>query len=395
MNEIVLIRLGSSYQEPIFWLVFSTKDQSVKASGVFNDAEELGQLKTWSEQRKLIVLAPGCDFLFKQIDFPGRLTPKALQALPFVFEDLIASDAESLHVTILAKNKAQLDLCAVDKAQLKAWMSWLDDANLKVEGLYPDVLALPCLPESKWYAMQLGEQWLFRQSQYSGVVIDQPLLSAWVQLLENQPTVISATPLPDETLPGQWDTELHDFPLSLLAQNLPDKRYSVIQGVSKQADRKSIVSTEWISSLVLCGLLLSVFAMNQIIDVMRYSSQLEQSQKEMTSFYRKTFPNEKRVINPYVQFKQHLTSAGDVSNNHFFSLMSALGEVVRQHQGCQVLSLQYDQKKSHLIVQMSCASFKDFQTLKAAIPDEYQADVGQMTEQNGAVQGTLTLSENI
>ncbi len=389
MSEKVLVRLGSQYEETIHWLVFSSVDHSVKASGVLPHAGELKALANWCATRPLMVLVPGCDFIFRQASFPGRLSPSALQALPFLLEESIATEPGSLHVSVLAKQQSTLSLCAVDKQQMHNWLGWLNESDLIAAEMFPDVLALPMATAPDWHAMQLGEQWLFRFNQTGGAVVDSVLLPDWLSGHSQLPVIHSLTTLPDAPV-GEWRAELHDFPLALLAGHLPEKRYSLLNGLFAAPKKPTWLSGRWLQpALLMLGWLLLV-GIGQGIEIYQHSRTLQQLQDQMRIVYRQTFPREKRIINPYVQFKQHVGDVTDpVEAEGFLSVLGAFSEGFRAQSACQVKSVRFEQNALRLTVRLTGRSFAELQALKDAIPTIYPTELNNMMEQHGTVEGTL------
>ena len=72
MSEQLVVRLGSESRQAIHWLVWSTVESEIIASGVLTSAAELIELKSRAGGRPIIALVPSCDNQFKAVELPGR-----------------------------------------------------------------------------------------------------------------------------------------------------------------------------------------------------------------------------------------------------------------------------------------------------------------------------------
>lgn len=70
-----------------------------------------------------------------------------LKALPFLLEEEVASDVESLHLVALASREQQVSLVGVDKELMSNWFGWMaGEAGMETRQLILDVLTLPVQP---------------------------------------------------------------------------------------------------------------------------------------------------------------------------------------------------------------------------------------------------------
>lgn len=400
MKEVVVLRLGSQHQDPVHWLVWSPENQPIDhlpsedphmvAQGILDSAEALSTLIPWCSGREVRVLVPGCDVLLRTVTFPGKLTAQSIKALPFLLEDELAGDPESLHLVVLHRESAQVHVACVDTAQMQLWLDWLSEASITPTALYPDVLALPAGDDQNWSAVQLGEQWLIRQSTYQGVVLEPELLATWLACHDEQPIIGSYSPVPGGR---DWKAHPEQAALSLLAQSAPSKTTNLLQGsflpVSASRERLKVWRTPAMLALSWL-LLLGVYS-----GISFYQLRLQQAslQQQMQTVYRHTFPQEKRVVNPYVQFKQHLSAQGSPASNGFLVALSAISPTLTAQKNVKVQRLHFDEKTQRLELRLQGDSFTTFEGLKKQALRGFTAELSDMTQQQGKVSGVLTLKE--
>ena len=87
MSENLTIRLGSQATDTIHWIINSSVEDEVIASGQLRHVDNLSQLTAEAEHRNVIILLPGCDFIFKCLAIPGTSAKAIQQAAPYLLED--------------------------------------------------------------------------------------------------------------------------------------------------------------------------------------------------------------------------------------------------------------------------------------------------------------------
>jgi len=81
--EQLLVRLGATESDPISWIVYSTSEEEIIASGELTHADDLATLRERAGNRAVIALAPSSEVLLKWVTLPPRAGRKVLSALPF------------------------------------------------------------------------------------------------------------------------------------------------------------------------------------------------------------------------------------------------------------------------------------------------------------------------
>lgn len=391
MNEFLLIRLGSRHQDIIHWLVWSGSQQEVIASGELPSAAHLSELTARAGNRPVIVLVPGCDVIFRELTLPGRLNAQTSKALPFMLEDEIASDAEQLHITILSHQNTQVQIAAVEHQQMQQWLSWLQDAGLNAQQLLPDVLVLPLPDADQWSMLQLGEQWLIRQSAWQGSVVDNSWLSVWMNSCPTLPVLHSYTPPPPE-LTASWEVSLCELPLQLLAEQLPAQRVDLLQGEFRKVSQWKQQWQQWRLPVILAGLCLGLFLTGQTVEYYRLQQQQQQLQQQMTSLYRTLFPAEKRVVNPRAQLKQHLQALQSApQENSFLEQLAQLAPQLPQSAGVELQQLRFDAEKQEFRLQVTAKNFSVLDQLRTQLASVFTAEITNMQNQGGQTSGTLII----
>lgn len=115
MSEFLTVRLSRDKQAPIRWLVWSTSQNEIIASGELSSKEQLGELSTYADQRTTLLLLDSRDILLMEAEIPAGAARQVDTMLPYLLEDDIAQDVDELHFTILKKMQTKSTLLPLIK----------------------------------------------------------------------------------------------------------------------------------------------------------------------------------------------------------------------------------------------------------------------------------------
>ena len=147
MAEKLYIRLGSTAQDAVQWLIFSDDQEGIIASGELAQASELEQLTEKARNREIITFVPTSDLSLKSLHVPSKSAKAMRLAVPYMLEDELAQDVEELFFAYSEIKGDGTDnncfVAVVESSQLELWQSWLSHAALVCKKMIPDVLAMP------------------------------------------------------------------------------------------------------------------------------------------------------------------------------------------------------------------------------------------------------------
>lgn len=391
MSEQLIIRLGSTAEAPIWWLVWSQSAKEIIASGRLTDASELAGLAARSNQRAVTVLVPACDVILKEVALPTKPNRQLLQAIPYMLEEEQAEDIESLQVffgqaSVAASGYLQ-QVAVVRKAQFTQWLAWLHEAGFNVRRMVPDALLLPDLAQP--VAIELGGQWLLKQASWQVSCIDDAWWPAYLNLLA-LPELLSYSPWPAEVA-QQHQLAPAELPLALLARQLDQTTFTLLQGefAPKKAQNKNWL--QWRSSLLLAATCAVVYLGSQMLQTYRLNQQAATAQVEASRLYKAKFPQE-RITNLKRQVERKLAAAGGNTGNDLLGYLALVEPAVTQSQQMSLDNFRFDHKKAEFKFQATAADFQSFEQLKNQLQQQgQQIEQGALSQVAGKVQGTMTL----
>ena len=392
MNEQLIIRLGSQPQQPISWLVWSASGKEIIASGQLASADELSALSQRLGHRPVVALVPAADVVLSEVLLPSKPNRQIIQALPYMLEEEHAEDIEQLYLALGSCQQRgkeywqQVALCK--KVQLEQWIGSLVVAGFQPIQLLPDALLLP-LHQDGASAIELAGQWLLRQGPWQASSIE----SGWwpdFLSLANIELIHSYSPWPTELLQNVQAAE-PELPLALLAQQLPEQRFSLLQGQYAPKKARNKVWSVWQSSIALGAACLLVYLITLGVQVWQQGQLLQQQRAELVTLYKSRFPAEStRDISR--QLARKLQGAGAVQDASLFSLLNDLQQELAATTNVRLDNLKYDQKTSELRFQAEADSFQRFDNLKTRLEQKgFEVKQGALSNEGGKVQGTVAM----
>jgi general secretion pathway protein L len=427
MAEILYIRLGSQAQEEVSWLVFSSVEQEIIASGVLTSAAQLTELTAKAQQRLVKVFVPGSDVLLKRVSMPTKSQRSIRAAVPYMLEDELAQDVDDLFFSYadIASDEDENNcfVAIVERVQMQMWLTWLADAKLKVKTLQPEVLAMP-YTKGQWSAIALHSsasnesdsihQIVIRQGEWQGCTLDS---EAWRFAAEN----IFSNPVQSQSSDDEQEnnsisinaySELPTFqslssnitvikceeelPLALYAQHSQASAFNLLQGEFKVKEQRSIKLTAWLwaASIAVCALLLNVGYKSA--QLWQLSSQQAQVETQIIERYKKAFPATKRVRIGTIKSQLNKKIAqlgGESDSSGFLAMLSKVQPAFAKVPALKPESLKFDGKRQELRLQAVSNDYQHFEQFKAALNSaNFAVKQGAQKNQGAQVTGSFSIS---
>jgi len=410
MTETLYIRLGSTAQEKIHWLITSHQNEEIIASGELTNSGQLNELTEKSQQRNVTIYVPACDVALKKLKVPGNSQSALKAATPYMLEDELAQDVEHL---FFAYNNLKTDedenncfVAIVERAQMKQWLSWLNDASLSFKRLLPDVLAMP-IANDGWSAIKLNEQILLRQSNWQGMVLDettwQTLAKQWSSseddTSETNTTIIhsySSLDLSGQAASIKLNAMPEELPLFLLAQHGEKQKFNLLQGEFKINEQHSVAVKSWLwaASIAVFALVLN-FSIKGI-ELVQLNSQQQTLEQEIIQTYKKAFPKTKRVRVSTIksQLKQKLKEIGGSGDrDDFLVMLEMLQPAFAKVTELKPESMKFDGKRQEIRLQAVAKDYQYFDQFKVELEKaQLTVSQGAQSNQGEQVSGSFSIT---
>ena len=180
--------------------------------------------------------------------------------------------------------------------------------------------------------------------------------------------------------------------MQLLAEQIPTQRINLLQGAFRKVSPWKKQWARWRLPAVLAGVLLLLFVANQGIEYLKLRQQQQQLQQQMTSLYRQMFPEEKRVVNPRAQLKQHLEDLQLVPvTDSFLSQLALLAPLLQKTQDVTLQQLRFEADKQEFRLQISAKDFAMLGQFRNQVSSVFATEMTNMQDQGGQASGTLII----
>ncbi|MEZ9158384.1 type II secretion system protein GspL [Vibrio lentus] len=405
MSEFLTVRLSSEPQSPVPWLVWSTSQQEVIASGELSSWEQLDELTPYAEKRSCIALLPGNECLIKRVEIPKGAARQFDSMLPFLLEDEVAQDIEDLHLTILDKDASHATVCGVDREWLKQALELFREANIVFRKVLPDTLAVP-FEEQGISALQIDQHWLLRQGNYQAVSISEAWLpmflqSDWVVAGEEDQatTIFSYTTMPSDDVQQQsgveWQAKPAELVMSLLSQQAITSSVNLLTGTFKTKSSFSKYWRVWQKVAIAACLLVAVIVTQQVLKVQQYEAQAEAYRAESERIFRAVLPGKQRI--PTISYlKRQMNDeakkyGGSGEGDSLLGWLALLPETLGQVKSIEVESIRYDGNRSEVRLQAKSSDFQHFETARVKLEEKFVVEQGPLNRNGDAVFGSFTL----
>ncbi|MGC9401091.1 type II secretion system protein GspL [Vibrio genomosp. F10 str. 9ZC157] len=400
MSEFLTVRLSSDKNAQIQWLVWSTTQSEIIASGELNGWEELGELSGYAEQRQGIVLLSSDDIVLAEVDTPAGSSRQLESMLPYLLEDEIAQDVDELHFTVLSKQAKKACIAAVDKRWLKACLDELQDAGINISKVLPDVLALP--KSGELTAANIGQHWLVRKGDSLGLSLPSPWLetlttSDWVKEGQEYLPLTSYSPLPTLELDSEQSWQSVDAPLimQLLTEGALGSKVTLLTGEFKPNSSLLKYWSIWKKTAVAAAVIGAVFVGQYGLQISQDEAKAEAYRAESERIFREALPGKTRI--PTVSYlKRQMNDeatrlSGGGGGSPILDWLNQIPDSLKANNSMTLLSIRYDGNRDEVRIQAKSKDFQSFEQVRIKFAEHFEVEQGQLSRSGESVNGSFVL----
>ena len=394
--EQLLVRLGANKSDAVSWLVYSTADDEIMASGELENADALGTLTERTGQRSVIALAPSSDILLKWVTLPPRAGRKVIAALPYMLEEELATDISQQFFALGPKVGNEQAVAVVSHEKMQQWQLWLQDANLACDTIIPDVLAVPHTADG-WSILTLGDQLLVRQDNFKGIQGEQqwllPTLAHFTSQHSAPVSVTNYAGIDLSGLPNIEETETPlELPMQVLAKEATATSFNLCQGEYKVKRKRSSVLSQWRVAAVLAVLVLCTALIDKTATLYQLKSQNDVLRSQISSTVKSGFPN----IGTYRDVRRKLQSemAKLEQGGGNASMLIMLDQLSPAFAATDVKpqTLRFDASRTEIRIQAEGKSFEALEQFKKTAEQAgFLVEQGAINNRDSGVVGTVSI----
>lgn len=394
--ENLVIRLGSTTNDPVNWLVWSAQEQEIIASGVLDNAQQLSSLSERAGKRPITALVPGCDFLLKWVTMPAKASRKALTAIPYMLEEDLSTDISEQFFALGDRNGNAQAVAVVGRSKMQDWLHAIKSAGLFCDKMLPDVLALPYL-EDAWSMVTLGQNAIIRQDQWQGLQGDSSwLLQAMEHFAKQQTTPLKVANYSDLDVSNLANVEPIEqeleLPMQLLATGALKSGFNLLQGEFKAKQQSKSEWRKWRVAAVLAIVALLVTVVDKSIQVNQLKQQSSDLKAQMHEEFKKAFPNQQRPTRIRRAMERELAKlANGGGQTSMLAMMSQLTDAFRSSD-VKPQTIRFDSARSEIRLQAVAANFEALEQFKRIAQEKgFEVEQGAINNKDSQVIGSLSI----
>ena len=399
--EQLVVRLGANPEEVIHWIVWSSQQNEIIASGELPDASQLATLSERAGRRPICALVPTSDILLKWVELPAKAGRKALAAIPFILEEEISGDISQQFFALGPKDGNNQAVAIVNIEKLQSWLNIIEVAGLDCEQLIPDVLALPLADKNAWSILELGQQMLVRKDAWAGLQGERDWLVQAINHLarqyakENEQALLvndySGTDLANiENL----DVSVMplELPMKVLAQGAASAKFNLLQGKYKVNKKVAGEWKKWRLAAVLAVIALFTSLIDKNIEQSQLNQQLATLKARVSSEYKRAFPNAGAYRDLRSTMERQMKALEQGGGGASILIMLSQLRPAFAESNIKPQTLRFDSSRAELRIQAVASNFGALDKFKRqAEAQGFTVEQGSINQKDNQVIGTLSI----
>lgn len=394
--EQLVIRLGSELDQPIYWLVWSSQEQEIIASGELADASQLESLNERTGHHNVIALVPSSDVFLKWLELPPKAGRKALAAIPFMLEDDLSEDIAEQFFALGEKQGDKQAVAVISHNKMIEWLEAIKLANLHCTKMLPDILALPHQQDC-WAMLALNQQVLVRQDDWQGIQGNANwILPAIEHYAKQQNEPLDLHNYSDFEVPQLANVNVSqmplDMPMQVLAQGALKSQFNLLQGDYKPKRQSTNKLGKWRWAAVLAGLALLTSLVDKGLELNSLNSQNQLLSQQISNEFKRGFPNAGAYRDMRRKVRDSIadleSGGGGIS---VLVLMTQLSDAFASS-NVKPQTLRYDSKRRELRILAVANNFEELEQFKRLAQESgFDVQQGAINNKDNQVIGSLSI----
>ncbi|MGB0467293.1 MAG: type II secretion system protein GspL [Pontibacterium sp.] len=366
MKTQLFIWPGGQLTDPIRWLEWSPKAHKSISAGTLSDSAALSQLHSKAQQATTALLLPGECCLYSRVKLPNR-SKLALQSIPYQLEENLCQPLDGLQIaTGPVTADLHIPVIALEKKLLQDWLDALKAAQIQVDRIMPDYLALS--PRPGQATLLQDQHRVICRLPKAAASFDQRTLSAWWALLEQPDSVQSFGEI---ELSGAEKHPLRpeESPLSVLARQFdPTRCINLLQADFEQHNPVKDWALRLKTPLIAASILAALHLGTVQLDNMQLQQQISDYDARIKTVFLDAFPDTRRIVNPRSQMKARLDLLARQSDQGgFLRILRQVAPELADSPGITLQTLRFQADTAALQMQLTGPDFAALETFNGRL----------------------------
>jgi general secretion pathway protein L len=399
--EQLVVRLGANPDEPIHWIVWSSQQNEVIASGELPNASQLATLADRAGRGPICALVPTSDVLLKWVELPAKAGRKALAAIPFILEEEISGNISQQFFALGPKNANKQAVAVVNKEKLQSWLNIIEDAGLDCDQVIPDVLALPLADKNAWSILELGQQLLVRKDDWAGLQGERDWLIQAInhharQYAKQTKQALLVNDYSGTDLAGMENLDVSvvplELPMKVLAQGVRLTEFNLLQGEYKISNKVGAQWKKWRLAAVLAVVALFTTLIDKSLEQNRLSVQLATLKTQVSSEYKRAFPNAGAYRDLRTTMTRQMKTLEQSGGGASLLIMLSQLKPAFEESNVKPQTMRFDSSRAELRIQVVASNFDALDQFKRqAEAQGFTVEQGSINQKDNQVIGSLSI----
>lgn len=352
----------------------------------------------------IYVIFTGTQCTLQQATIPTKQRKRLIQAIPYILEEQLAQDVDTLHFAIGKPIDNQVAVAVVQHEIMQTCLEAFQQQNMQPSVILPEMLALPYHGESTWSVMLWEDNVIVRTGEFAGFSLELSNIAALLQAQTTLPDKIHVFSSPQNEvlltiLHGLGvNVEQHSHSEPTLAWFLRTlKLHHPLNCLQNQYLPENKTASFWKTWrwTVLLATMLGFILIGQLwFDVQQLKQHRQQLTQQINQLYRQTFPQARKIVNAraqmeqqLIQFRQQNTQPTTLS---FLQLLNTISPTLAEAQDFQLKRLDY--RHGNFDLQLTVANLQVLEQLKQKLTRQhFQVEINSAVSQNNVVKSRLRI----
>jgi general secretion pathway protein L len=312
--------------------------------------------------RRVVAFVPAAEVRLASVQVPARSAARILQAAPYVLEDQLAEDVDTLHFAIGAPGAVDgggHPVAIVARARMETWLAPLRARSVRLDALLPETLCLPAPEAGHWTGLAEAGRVTVRTGAWTGFSCVLDDLGTCLQIADPEGRTpvrlfvardaesdFSRAGRPLELLPG------YGSGLEVLARHWqPAGTINLLQGGYSDKQDWQRLAAPWRLAGALALAWVATSAAWYAADAWRTGRELAAQTASNFARCQQVFPKDcvsEPLVSAVVEQQARLLGGGSAGRAPLFQLLGSLGAALAANPGLTLESLQFREGALHL-----------------------------------------------
>lgn len=327
--------------------------------------------------RRIVLFVPARDVRLTSVTVPARQAQKILQAAPYVLEDQLAEDVDTLHFAIgpdahRRRPDEPHPVAIVARERMEAWLAPLRAVGLRADAVIPETLGLPPPEDDRWVGLVDAGRATVRSSAFGGFSCALDDLPAYLQIADPEARAslrlfvtrnveydFSRAGRPAELLPGNPGV------LEVLVRHWrPETSINLLQGTYSEKEDWRRLAQPWRLAAGLAAAWIGAALVAEAAQALRTGHALRELEAANVARYQSLFPAETRIVDLGAQARQQLEALRSGSARApLFALLDTVAGALAATPGLTLQALQF--REGALYLSLTGSDLATLEALRA------------------------------